>query len=143
MSVDVGSEIKSTAKVVVDEIKDIAKPATKSGIATNLVGYVLSIPLSYAYDYIYGLVAKKFITNELASDILKILLPAGVGAVFQFGKLPAGNIVAGTGYGIALLSIIKLIIRKIKGTTTKTTSAIKTDSIIVNGTEVKGVWGVQ
>jgi len=141
MAMKVPSEVKQTPKAIVDELKDIAKPATKSGIATNMVGYVLSIPLSYAYDYLYSIVANKF-GNNIASDVIKILLPAGVGAVFQFGKLPAGNIVAGVGYGIALLSVIKLIIRKIKGL--KTPSAIpKTDTIVVNGTEVEGEWGVE
>lgn len=136
----VGNEIKQAPKAIVDELKDIAKPATKSGIATNMVGYVLSIPLSYAYDYLYSLVAKKFIDNTMASDILKILLPAGVGAVFQFGKLPAGNIVAGVGYGIALLSLIKLIIRKIKGV-----KAFEKKPVGERETEplITSLWGVE
>ncbi|KKM87850.1 hypothetical protein LCGC14_1264740 [marine sediment metagenome] len=142
MSVNVGktgSEIKNTAKEVVDEIKEIAKPATKEGIATNMVGYVLSIPLSYAYDFLYNLLAKKFITNQIASDVLKVVIPAGVGAVFQFGKLPLGNVIAGTGYGIALMSVIKIIITRVKGRKTTTDTA----ELAKEGVRIHRLWGVE
>ena len=115
MSVDVGSEVKGTTGAVVSELKDIAEKPTKAGIATNFVGYLVSILLSFVYDFIYNLVAKKFITNQVASDIIKVITPVGVGAVFQFGKLPAGNIVAGVGYGIGIVSLIRVIISRIKG----------------------------
>jgi len=137
MSVDVGKEIKETPKVIVDELKGIAEPATKQGIATNFVGYVVSIPLSFAYDYLYGLVSTKFGANQLTSDLVKVITPAGVGALFQFAKLPAGDIVAGVGYGIAIVSAIKIIIARIKGrkTTTKTTTDIEI--------ELESPWGVE
>lgn len=140
MSVDVGNEATGTVKAVVDELKDIPKPATKEGIATNLVGYILSIPLSYAYDFVYNLVSKKVITNEIVSDILKVALPAGVGAIFHFGKLPAGNIVAGSGYGIALLSLIKIIIARIKGV-----KGLKKKAVGSRETEplIDSLWGIE
>lgn len=115
MSVQAGAELKKTGGAIVEKTKDIAKPATTEGVATNFVGYILSIPLSFAYDMAFDFVANKVIKKPVVSDILKVVLPAGIGAVFQMGKLPAGNIVAGVGYGIAVVSLIKIIISRIKG----------------------------
>jgi len=137
MSVDVGKEIKETPKAVVDELKGITEPATKQGIATNFVGYVVSIPLSFAYDYLYAMVSSKFGANQIASDLVKVITPAGVGALFQFAKLPAGDIVAGVGYGIAIVSLIKIIIARIKGR--KTTTKATTEAEV----EVQTLWGVE
>lgn len=138
MSVDVGKEIKSAPKVIVDELKtNLTEPATKKGIATALTGYVISIPLSFAYDYLYGLASSKLGANPLVADIVKVATPAGIGALFQFAKLPAGNIVAGVGYGISIVSLIKIIIARIKGKTTTKTTVDDTEI------EVESLWGVE
>jgi hypothetical protein len=140
MSVNVGSEIKKTGAEIATKTKEaVMSSATTSGVATNFVGFVLSIPLSFAYDFVYDLLSKKVITNQMASDALKVLLPAGIGAVFQFGKLPGGNIVAGTGYGIALLSLFKIVIERLKGVKTGT----KTKAVPEALTEIKGLWGLE
>ena len=140
MSVDVGNEVKVTTGAVVSELKDIAEKPTKEGIATNFVGYLVSIPLSFAYDFLYNLVAKKFITNQIASDIIKVITPVGVGAVFQFGKLPAGNIVAGVGYGIGIVSLIRVIISRVKGLKTAKTTTATGEGIIP---KITSLWGVE
>ena len=87
-----------------------------------------------------NLVAKKFITNQIASDIIKVITPVGVGAVFQFGKLPAGNIVAGVGYGIGIVSLIKVIISRVKGKRVKgeTTTTATAGETIINS-----LWGIE
>jgi len=132
--------IKNPTGAVQKKLKDVAKPATEEGIATNFVGYVLSIPLSFAYDFAYNLIAKKVITNQIASDILKVAIPAGVGAIFHFGKLPGGNVVAGTGYGIAIVSAIKIIIARAGGI-----SLFKKPAVVEGETEtlIDSLWGVE
>ena len=141
MSMKIGEEIKKTGKEITETLKEQTKPADTKGISTQFVGYVFSIPLSYAYDFLYNLVAKKVITNQLASDILKVIIPASVGGVFHFAKLPLGNIIAGTGYGIALLSGIKILIARFKGKKTTETSDSKTD-LQLNGIPAR-LWGIE
>jgi len=132
-------KVKSTAGAVGQKLKEVAQPATEAGIATQFVGYTLSIPLSYGYDFVYSLVAKKLITNQLARAIIKILLPAGIGAAFHFGKLPGGNIVAGTGYGIAIVSAIKLLIAKFGGGF----KTLKTKVATEEGLVIDSEWGIE
>lgn len=136
---------KKQAGAIAKKLKDVAAKPTEEGIATQFVGYMLSIPLSFGYDYLYSLAVKKVITNQLAADILKILLPAGIGAVFHIAKLPGGNIVAGTGYGIAIASTIKILISKFGGKDflkSKLPTAA-TETAEVGGVQINGVWGVE
>lgn len=143
MSMQIGNEIKQTAGSMKKEITDLPEKPTKEGIASNFVGYVASVPVSFFYDWVYGLVAEKLITNVVAQDIIKIALPCAIGGVFQFGKIPFGNIVAGLGYGIGAISAIKILINRVKGgvkTVEKAPLIQATGATIA--TAISG-WGVQ
>ena len=103
MSVEL-STITELPKNIVNNIKDEATtPASKEGITNQVVGFALGIPISMFYDWLYEMVASKVITNVLARQVLKVAIPLGTGLVFQFAKLPFGNIVAGTGYAISVI----------------------------------------
>jgi len=128
-------------KEIVAEVKEQAKPATKQGIVNQVVGFGIGVPLAILYDKLYNLVAAKAITNEIARDIIKVALPLGIGLGVHVSKIPFGNIIAGTGYCVALISAGKILYTRIKGLLGKT---VKTDvNIEVDDLEGVKLWGVQ
>lgn len=145
MAMQVGKEGKTIVKEITKKTKEVAKPATKEGIATNFVGYLIAIPLSFFYDFVYNLVAKKFIENKTATDVVRIALPAAVGLVFQFGKLPLGDQVAGVGYGIAVISAVRVAMErlKLKGLFLKKGAAAAEAKAEPEGVLLDNMWGVE
>jgi len=140
------STITELPKNIVDKVKSEATTApTKEGITNQVVGFALGIPISMFYDWLYEMVAAKVITNVIARHILKIATPLAVGLVFQFTKLPFGNIIAGTGYAVAIISAGKILYEYIKEKLGKGTSdkAAIIDKTTGNETEVSSEWGVQ
>ena len=127
-------------KTLVSEVKKEVQPATKEGVASQAIGFALGIPVSMFYDWLYDLVSAKVITNAIARDVLKVAMPLGVGVVVQVAKLPFGNIIAGTGYGVALISLFKILYNRFfKGI--KGAVAVKTEPVL-NDSEIT-LWGVQ
>jgi len=132
--------LKDLPKEIVSEVKSQAQPASKSGISAQIVGFVAGMPLSMLYDWLYNLVASKAITNEIARDIIKVVLPLSVGIGVQVAKVPFGNLIAGTGYGIAIISLGRILYRRFKGVFgVKTTD----DSTMSSKEAEEFVWGVQ
>ncbi|MHA1292223.1 MAG: hypothetical protein ACTSQJ_06095 [Promethearchaeota archaeon] len=125
---------------LVKEVKTEAKPATKDGVLNHAVGFMIGVPISMLYDYLYELMSDKLITNEIARDIIKVAMPLGIGVIVQVAKVPFGSIIAGTGYAVAIISAVRIIYNRIKGLTgvpQKDTSGV---TILDENTEL---WGVQ
>lgn len=137
------AEIKTITELpkgVVSELKDQAKPATKSGIINQAVGFAVGVPISMFYDWIYEMVAAKAITNDIARDLIKIAVPLSIGVVVHIAKIPYGNYIAGTGYAVALITAGRIIYSRIKGTLGKD-SATTEMPILDNLTTTP--WGTQ
>jgi len=136
--------VKDLTKLPADlgkEIKLQAKPATKSGVLNQAVGFAVGIPVSMLYDYLYGLMSEKLITNEIARDIIKVAMPLAIGVVVQVAKVPFGNIIAGTGYAVALISLAKIIYYRVKGLTGAATIAGR--EVPAELTLATDLWGAQ
>ena len=95
------------------------------------------------YDWLYDLMAKKVITNEIARDVIKVVMPLAIGIVVHVAKIPFGNYIAGTAYAVAIISLAKIIYTRVKGLVGKTAEAGTTSEdieiIAVNASK----WGVQ
>lgn len=140
------STITELPKNIVDKVKTEATTApTKEGITNQVVGFALGIPISMFYDWLYEMVAAKVITNVIARHVLKVVSPLAVGLVFQFAKLPFGNIIAGTGYAVAIISASKILYGYIKGKLDKGTpaKAAIVDKTTGHELEIDKNWGVQ
>lgn len=133
-------DLTNVPKDIINEIKDEVKPATKDGVINQAVGFMIGVPISMLYDYLYGLMSEKLITNDIARDIIKVAMPLGIAVVVQVAKLPFGNIIAGTGYAVAIISAARIIYNRVKGLAGKP----KTDA---NGATILGketeLWGIQ
>lgn len=145
MAMKIGKEGKEVVKAITKKTKEVAKPASKEGIATNFIGYLIAIPLSFFYDFVYNLVAKKFIENKIATDVIRIALPATVGLIFHVGKLPVGDQVAGVGYGIAVISAVRVVAERLKlgGLFTKKKDVVKAGAVEAQGLNIMTLWGVE
>jgi len=140
--------VKDLTKLPTDiakEVKTQAAPATKSGVLNQAVGFAIGIPISMLYDYLYGLMSAKLITNDIARDIIKVAMPLGIGIVVQVAKIPFGNIIAGTGYAIALISGARIIYNRVKGLLGKTAQVgdVPKTSDMTDIEAEQTVWGVQ
>ena len=137
------STITELPKEIIAEVKTQAQPATKDGIVNQLVGFAIGVPLSMFYDYLYNLMASKVITNEIARDVIKVVMPLGIGVAVHVAKVPFGNLIAGTAYAVALISLGKIVYTRVKGLFGKTTEGVSegVEILSVNGTN-EG-WGVQ
>ena len=102
-------------KEIADEVKAQAQPATKEGIVNQLVGFAIGVPLSMFYDWLYDLMASKVITNEIAKDVIKVVMPLGIGVAVHVAKVPFGNYIAGTAYAVAIISLAKIVYSRVKG----------------------------
>jgi len=140
--------VKDLTKLPIDVVKEVkaqATPATKSGVLNQAVGFAIGVPISMLYDYLYSLMSQKLITNDIARDIIKVAMPLGIGIVVQVAKVPFGNIIAGTGYAIALISAGRIIYNRVKGLLGKSTQVgdvPKTSDMTDIEAELT-VWGVQ
>ena len=132
------STITDLPKEIVAEVKEQAKPATTSGITSQLVGFAIGVPLSMLYDWLYSAVASKYITNEIARDVLKVAMPLGIGLTVHIAKIPYGNYLAGTAYAIAIVSAGRILYSRIKGLLGKANESDMTDD-----EAEKTIWGVQ
>jgi len=139
--------ITDLPKNIAAEVKKEATTApTKEGITNQVVGFALGVPIAMFYDWLYEMLAAKVITNVMARNVLKVAAPLGVGLVFQFAKIPFGNIVAGTGYAVAILSAVKMIYTFIKeklGKSTADTAERATGYKDGIPTILDSLWGVQ
>jgi hypothetical protein len=136
-------DLTELPKNIITEVKSQAKPATKDGVVNQAVGFALGIPISMLYDYLYELVAEKAITNDIARDVLKVAIPLGIGVVVQIAKVPYGNIIAGTGYGVAIITLFRIAYKRIKGLLGKGTGTADTGATGAPILEKWSLWGVQ
>ena len=134
-------------KEIVAEVKEQAKPATTSGITSQVVGFAVGIPLSMLYDWLYNMVASKAITNEIARDIIKVAMPLTIGLAVHVAKVPFGNLIAGTGYAIALISAGRIIYTRVKGLLgigkTAQVGDVPKSSDMTDAEAEASIWGVQ
>lgn len=136
-------DVVNLPKDVITEVKDQVQPASKSGIISQAVGFALGIPVSMFYDWLYEMVASRIITNEMARKILKIVLPLGVGVAIHISKLPFGNILAGTAYGVAIVSAIRMLIDWIKVRFGKKSAPTDAYAETAQNDQEISLWGVQ
>ncbi|GAH57641.1 unnamed protein product [marine sediment metagenome] len=134
-------DITEIPKNIVKEIESEAKPATKEGVMNHAVGFMIGVPASMLYDYLYELMSEKLITNEFARDLIKVAMPLGIAVVVQVAKVPFGSVIAGTGYAIAVITAARIIYNRIKGYATKENDeGVATPAVLDSNTRL---WGVQ